>query len=174
MGVMKVPSLLPLTTLVLVGALAACSHSTLNSPSLAPRAAEAIDPRLPVERALIERPVSESLCQRLARLVAQARAGDGAYRAALGPAERAAAAAGPSRSESWVSAQLALSVLEAARAATPKALADIDAIAGEAVANKGAIGASDLAAVRAAADEAGALDQAQRATIARLSARIGR
>lgn len=168
---MKTPLLLPLA---FVGALTACSHSTLNPPSLAPRAAEAIDPRLPVERALIERPVSGSLHERLARLVAQARAGQATYRAALGPAERAASAAGPSRSESWVSAQQALSALEAARAATPKALADIDAIAGEAVTNKGAIGASDLAAVRSAADEAGALDRTQRATIARLNSRIGR
>ena len=171
---MKPPSLLPFATLLLVSTLVACSHSTLNSPSLAPRAAEAIDPRLPVERALVERPVSATLRERLAILSAQARAGDTALHAALGPAERAAAAAGAARSESWVSAQQALSALEVARAATPKALADIDAIAGEAVAKKGAIGASDLTAVRDAAEEAGALDRAQRATIARLNSRIGR
>ena len=141
---------------------------------VAARAAEAIDPRLPVARALVERPVGAALRDQLASLVRQARAGDAAYRAALGPAERAAAAAGPSRSESWVSAQQALSALEAARAATPKAMGDIDAIAGDAVANKGAIGASDFAAVQTAADEAGALDRAQRATIARLNSRIAR
>ncbi len=170
---MKAPSYLITATLPVIATLAACSHGTLNPPSLAPRAAEAIDPRLPVERALLERAVGADMRDRLAILVGQARAGDATYRTALGPAERAAAAAGPSRSESWISAQQALSALEAARAATPKAMAAIDAIAGDAVANKGAIGASDLAAVRAAADEAGTLDRAQRATIARLSARIG-
>ena len=114
------------------------------------------------------------LRDQLASLVGQARAGDAAYQAARGPAERAAAAAGPLRSESWISAQQALSALEAARAATLKAMGDIDAIAGDAVANKGAIGASDFIAVQAAADEAGALDRAQRATIARLNSRIAR
>ena len=168
---MKPPSLLPLAMLLL---LAGCSHGMLNPPSLAPRAAEAIDPRLPVERALVRRPASAGLRDRLASLLAQARAGEAAYRAALGAAERAAAAAGPARSESWVSAQQTLSALEVARAATPKALGDIDALAGEAVATKGAIGVSDLAAVQAAGEAAGALDKAQRATIARLSARIGR
>ncbi len=171
---MKALSPLRPVSLVALALLAACSHGSLNPPSLAPRAAEAIDPRLPVERALVERPVSAGLRDRLASLLAQARAGEAAYRAALGPAERAAAAAGPARSESWVSAQQALSVLEAARAATPKALGDIDAIAGEAVASKGAIGASDLAAVQAAGEKAGALDNRQRATISRLNARIER
>jgi hypothetical protein len=171
---MKPPSLRPFATFLLVGTLAACSHSTLNSPSLAPRAAEAIDPRLPVERALVERPAGAGLREQLATLLSRARAGDAAFHVALGSAERAAAAAGPARSESWVSAQQMLSALEAARAATPKALADIDAVAGEAVAKKGAIGTSDLAAVRGAAEEAGALDRAQRATIARLGSRIGR
>ena len=170
---MKAPTFLPVITL-LAAALAACSHGAPNPPSLAPRAAEAIDPRLPIERALVERSVGAGLRDQLASLVGQARAGDAAYQAARGPAERAAAAAGPLRSESWVSAQQALSALEAARAATPKAMGDIDAIAGDAVANKGAIGASDFIAVQAAADEAGALDRAQRATIARLNSRIAR
>jgi hypothetical protein len=171
---MKASSHLAVALLPVIASLAACSHGALDPPSLAPRAAEAIDPRLPVERAPVERPVGEGLRNRLANLVGQARAGDASYRAALGTAEHAAAAAGPWHSESWISAQQALSALEAARAATTKAMGDIDAIAGDAVANKGAIGASDLIAVQAAADEAGALDRAQRATIARLSARVGR
>ena len=154
--------------------LGACSHSTLNPPSLAPRAGEKIDPRVPVERALIERPMSSGVRERLATLLAQARSGDAAYRAALGPAQRAVAAAGPARSESWISAQVAMSALEAARSPTPAALSAIDAIAGEAVAAKGAIGASDLAAVQAAGAQAGAIDAEQRATIASLNARIAR
>ncbi|MEG3154495.1 hypothetical protein [Sphingomonas sp. RB1R13] len=154
--------------------LGACSHTTANSPSLAPRAAEKIDPRVPVERALTERPMSGGVRERLASLIAQARSGDAAYRAALGPAQRAVGAAGPARSESWISAQVAISALEAARSPTPAALSAIDAIAGEAVAAKGAIGASDLAAVQAAGTDAGAIDAEQRATIASLNARIAR
>lgn len=163
------PAALPL--LLLLGA---CSHSTLNPPSVAPRAAEKIDPRVPVERALTERPMSGGARERLASLIAQARSGDAAYRAVLGPAQRAVAAAGPARSESWISAQVAMSAVEAARSPTTAALSAIDAIAGEAVAAKGAIGASDLASVQAAGAEAGAIDAEQRATIASLNARIAR
>jgi hypothetical protein len=75
------PAVLPV--LLLLGA---CSHSTLNPPSLAPRAAEKIDPRVPVERALIERPMSGGIRERLASLMAQARSGNAAYRAAPGQA----------------------------------------------------------------------------------------
>jgi hypothetical protein len=167
--ILRHPAALPL--LLLLGA---CSHSTLAPPSLAPRAAEKVDPRVPVERALTERPMSGGVQERLASLIVQARSGDVAYRAALGPAQRAVAAAGPARSESWISAQVAMSALEAARSPTTAALGAIDAIAGEAVAAKGAIGASDLAAVQSAGAEAGAIDAEQRATIASLNARIAR
>lgn len=155
-------------------ALHGCTASKLTPPSLAPRAAEAIDPRLPVEHALVVRPISAGVGARLAALLGEARSGDAAFRAALGPAQRAAAGAGPARSEGWIAAQEALSATEAARAPTSRALSEIDAIAGAAVVGKGAIGASELAAVQAAADDVAAIDRTQRAAIGELSARLSR
>ena len=165
-------AVLPIAMLLLLAG--ACSAPRITPPSLAPRAAEAIDPRLPVERALVERPLRATVRERLAGFVLAARGGEAAFRAALGPAQRAAAAAGPPRSERWIVAQQALSAAEAARAATPKALGDIDALAAGSIAADEGIGASDLAATGAAAAEVGAIDQAQRREIAALSARIGR
>ena len=170
-GAMKFSPALPAVLISL--AATGCSAPHMDPPSLAPRSAEAIDPRVPVSRALIERPVGILLRARLAQYLSDARAGDAAFRAALGPAQRAAAAAGPGRSESWIAAQQALSALEAARAATPKALSNIDAMAGADIKAQGGIGAEDLAAIEAAAAEAGALDTRQRREIAALSARIG-
>jgi hypothetical protein len=169
---MKSPAL-PFTLLCSLCAAGGCSSPKIAPPSLAPRLAEAIDPRLPVERALVERPVAAGLTGRLTELLAEARSGEAAFRWALGAAHRAAAVAGPLRSESWIAAQEALSALEAARAPTPKALADIDALAGTEIKARNGIGADDLAAIRQAAAEAGALDAAQRGEIAALNARIG-
>ncbi|HKC03543.1 MAG TPA: hypothetical protein VKC17_09600, partial [Sphingomicrobium sp.] len=77
-------------------------------PSLLPRAAEAIDPRVPVERPLNDRPVNAALAARLAELVSQARAGDAAFGPAAAEAERLAGVSGEARSEAWVAAQEAL------------------------------------------------------------------
>lgn len=163
--------LVAVITLCLAGA--GCSSPKITPPSLAPRAAEAVDPRLPVERALVVRPVAAGLRGRLAELTAEARTGEAAFRGALGAAQRAASAAGPARSESWIAAQQALSALEAARAPTTRALSDIDALAGADIKARNGIGADDLAAIQDAATEAGALDAAQRREIASLNARIG-
>src|SRR6059058_860208 len=90
--------------------LSACAFPGGPYPSLQPRAAEAIDPRVPVERPMNERPVTPALASRLAELVAQARSGDAAFAPAADQAERLAAAAGAPQSEGWVAAQQALSV----------------------------------------------------------------
>ena len=160
-----------MATLALLGG---CSRGKLTPPSLAPRAAETIDPRLPVEHVIVQRPVDAALRARLSVLLSNARAGEAAFRSALGPAAHAASVAGTPHSEGWITAQELLSALEAARAATPKALSDIDALAGETVKASGGIAAADLAAIQASADEAGALNRHQVAEIATLSARIGR
>ncbi|MEO7786462.1 MAG: hypothetical protein ABIR77_01365 [Sphingomicrobium sp.] len=161
------------SALLLLLLAAGCSAPRISPPSLAPRASEAIDPRVPVERALVVAPVAAGLHERLAALLSQARDGEAAFRAALGPAQRTAAAAGAARSESWIAAQLALSAAEAARAPTTRAMSDIDALGGAEIRTRGGIGAEDLAAIDAAAAEAGALDAAQRRALAALSARIG-
>ncbi|MCA1654816.1 MAG: hypothetical protein LC656_11805 [Sphingomonadales bacterium] len=120
----------------------------------------------------MQRPVDAGVRSRLAALIDEARAGEAAFRMAYGPAERAAGAAGAPQSESWIAAQELLSALEAARAPTSRAVGEIDALAGERVHGTGGIGASDLTAIRAAADEVGALDQRQAAEIKALTARL--
>src|SRR6185312_3593513 len=85
------------------------------SPSLQPRAAEAIDPRVPVTRPMNERPVSPALASRLAALVAQARSGEAAFDGPASEAERLAASAGAPQSDGWIEAQEALTAAIAAR-----------------------------------------------------------
>ena len=162
--------LLPLT---LTFVLAACSTSKLTPPSLAPRAAEKIDPRVPVERVIAAHAVATGFSSRLVDLVAEARSGDSAFRAAIGPAQRAAGAASTRYSDSWVVAQQALSVAQAARTPTTRALTEIDAIAGEAIKAKGGIGPEDLAAIEAAAREVGAIDERQTSELKAIGDRLG-
>ena len=154
-------------------AIAGCSTPPNAAPSLAPRAAETIDPRVPVVPAPDTRPVSPAVAARLSQLIAQANAGAGAFRAAAAEAERLAAAAGPRESESWIVAQQALSAAVAARAPTTRALGDIDAVGAEALAARGGLAPADLAAIEAAAAEVAALDRAQAQVIDALQRRLG-
>jgi hypothetical protein len=165
-------SLLPL--LLTTTFVAGCSRSALDPPSLAPRAAESIDPRLPVEHKLVEKPADPNLRRQLDALVAEARAGDGAFQTALGPAERAASAAGAAQSEGWIAAQEALSALEAARAPTARAVASIDALTGDRIHSVGDLGASDRAMIEQAEHTVRALDERQSARIKALTGRLGR
>ena len=108
--------------------LSACSAPGGPYPSLQPRAAEAIDPRIPITKPMNERPVSPVLASRLAALVNEARSGNAAFEGPASEAERLAAAAGAPHSDSWITAQEALTAAIAARKATATALSDIDAI----------------------------------------------
>lgn len=160
--------------LTLVAALGACSSPGGPYPSLAPRPAEAIDPRVPVERPINDRPVTAALAARLAELVAEARSGEAAFDSHASEAEHLAAAAGPPQSGSWVAAQQALSAAVAARAPTATAIGDIDALGANALHTQGGIAPNDLAAIQGAAAEAGALDQRQADRIKALQQRLGR
>jgi GNAT superfamily N-acetyltransferase len=153
--------------------LAGCSAAPGPGPSLAPRSAESIDPRVPVVRSVVERPADPALTGRLAELVRAARQGEGAFAVASGQAERLTAAAGARQTESWIVAQQALSAAVAARAPATRALADVDAIAAEALARQRGIAPADLAAIEAAAREIGAVDRRQAEIIDRLQARLG-
>ncbi|MEO5611638.1 MAG: hypothetical protein ABIT68_02565 [Sphingomicrobium sp.] len=157
----------------LIVATAGCTTPSGPAPSLAPRSAEAIDPRVPVVAAVDQRPADRALAAQLAGLIGQARTGDSAFAAAAGEAQRLATTAGPPQSESWVVAQEALSVAVAARAPTTRALSDIDEIAGAAVVKQGGMAPADLAAVEAAAAEVGAIDRRQAETIDSLQRRLG-
>ena len=162
--------LLPLASLLTI---AACTAPAVNAPSLAPRAAEAIDPRLPITEAAPSGPASPALVARLDALVGQARQGDAAFQAAAGEAERLAAAAGNPQSESWVVAQQALSAAVAAREAVTQALGDIDGLGSAELASKGSVSPADQAALAAAAATVGAIDRRQSDLIDRLQRRLG-
>jgi len=154
-------------------AAAACTSPVVLAPSLAPRSAEAIDPRLPIPPAPPAAPAGAALRARLAELVAQARAGDQAFASAAAEAERLAAVAGEAQSESWIAAQQALSLAVAARGQTTRALGDIDEIAATALANRGGIAPGDLAAIEQAAAEAAAIDARGAARVEAIQARLG-
>jgi len=154
-------------------ALGACSSGDGRYPSLAPRAAEAIDPRLPVVRPMNDRPVNASLASQLASLVAQARAGEAAFEPAVTNAEQLASAAGARQSESWIMAQEALSAAVAARKPTAMALADVDALGATALQTYGGIAPSDLSAIQAAAAEIARLDERQAGRISAIQRQLG-
>ena len=154
-------------------AIGGCAAPKGSYPSLEPRAAEAIDPRVPIPSEVIVGPADVILSAHLAALIDQAHAGDSAFRGAVSDAERLAAAAGAMQSESWISAQQALSAAQAARGPTTRALGDIDALASTALEKQGGIQAGNLAAIRAAAAKVSTIDNAQAARIEAIEDRLG-
>ena len=164
---MRSVALLPI---ILLGA---CSTAGGPYPSLQPRAAEQIDPRVPVVRPMNDRPVSPALASRLAALVDQARGGNAAFDDAAATAEMLASGAGAPQSESWISAQEALTAAIAARKATAQALGDIDEIAATALQNQRGIAPNDLAAIQSAAGEVAAIDGRQAERIDAIQRRLG-
>jgi hypothetical protein len=159
--------------LLQLAALSACAAPGGPYPSLQPRAAEAIDPRLPVVRPMNERPVAPALASKLSALVDQAETGNAAFETAASGAERLAAGAGAPQSESWIAAQQALTAAIAARSATANALGDIDAIAATALQTQGGIAPNDLNAIQSAAAQVGAIDQRQADRIRAVQRRLG-
>ncbi|MEO6434132.1 MAG: hypothetical protein ABIO29_09195 [Sphingomicrobium sp.] len=160
----------PFLAAVVIGG---CSPVGGPYPSLQPRAAEAVDPRLLVPEVVNDRPVSVGLAARLSSLVAEARRGDDAFAPAAATAERLAASAGPPQSESWIAAQQALSAAQAARQPTAQAMGDVDALAAGKLADNGGIAPNDLKAINDAAATIGRIDSRQQAVIAATLARLG-
>jgi hypothetical protein len=159
--------------LLLIVALSGCTVPGGPYPSLAPRAAEAIDPRVPVVRPRNDRPAGAALTARLAALVDQAQSGDAAFDAAVAEAERLAANAGAPQSEGWIAAQEALTAAIAARKPTANALGDIDEIGATALQTQRGIAPNDLAAIRSAAERVSAMDRRQAERIDAIQKRLG-
>jgi hypothetical protein len=155
--------------------LSACSTASSGpQPSLAPRAAEAIDPRVPIPNTVPSGPVDAALAGRLDALVGQARGGVSKFETKRADAERLAAAAGPTASESWIAAQQALSLLVEQFGVTTKAASEIDALAASRIEGQHWIRPADQQAIAAAAAEVGAINEAQAAVISRLRDRLAR
>ena len=150
-----------------------CSAPGGPFPSLQPRAAEAVDPRLPVDRPMNARPVNGALAATLGQLVAKAHAGDAAFAPAIAEAERIAANSGAAHCEGWIAAQEALTAAIAARRPTATALGDIDDLAGGKLETQGGMAPSDFAAVKAAADEVSAIDQRQATRVKAVQLQLG-
>jgi len=154
-------------------ALSACSAPGGPYPSLQPRSAEAIDPRVPVVRPMNDRPVNASLAARLAALVDQAQSGNAAFEGAASQAERLVAAAGAPQSESWIAAQVALTAAIAAQKPTATALGDIDGIAATALRTQRGIAPNDLEAIKRAQSLVGSLDEQQAERIRAAQRQLG-
>jgi hypothetical protein len=154
--------------------LAACSSPGRGPyPSLQPRAAEAIDPRIQPVRPINDRPVSATLAAQLAALVDQARSGEAAFEPAVASAERLAASAGATHSEGWIAAQQALSAAIAARTPTASAQADIDALGARMLQTQGGIAPNDLKAINSAAGQVSSIARGQTDRIAAIQRRLG-
>ena len=154
-------------------AMNACAPQSGLTSSLQPRAAEAIDPRVPIHGPVNDRPVSATLAARLSELVAQARSGDAAFTPAIEQAEQMAASAGSPQTESWVAAQQALSAAVSARGPTTRAIGDIDALGANMLQTNGGLAPADLAAIQSAGAEVGAIDRRQAQRIEAIQQRLG-
>jgi hypothetical protein len=164
---MRLPPFMPLLLLT------ACSSAGGPYPSLQPRAAEAIDPRVQPVRPINDRPVTPELSARLATLVSQARSGEAAFGPAAANAERLAAAAGEPRTEGWIAAQEALSAAIGAREPTALAQADIDALGATRLQVQGGIAPNDLKAIESASGEVASIARGQTDRIAAIQRRLG-
>lgn len=159
--------------LPLIALVAGCNAGEQVAPSLAPRASETIDPRLPVGEPVVIGAPSAALAAELAGLVRLAESGDRAFAEVIGRAEQLAASAGGKASESWVAAQQALSAAVSARGPTTRALGDIDTLAARRVAATGWIDPSDRAAIERTAAAIAAIDRRQAERIRGVESRLG-
>jgi len=153
---------------------AGCTPATSPEPSLAPRPAEAIDPRLPIPDEAPAGTTDPALASRLSALVADVRSGLPAFEAREAEAARLAAAAGPQASEGWIAAEQALSRLIEQHGVTTRAAADIDALASSRLERQRWISPADRQAISAAAAEVDAINARQADAIDRLKDRLGR
>jgi len=140
-------------------------------PSLAPRPAEKAYAEDAEERKPVPQPDDPALAGEIDRLLAEARAGGAEFDSALPAAQSAAGAAGAAGSDSWIEAQQALSRLEAARARTTAAQADLDRLAVERT-GAGTLGSGDSERLRRATEEMQALADSQADRLQRLGASL--
>ena len=153
---------------------AGCSTSPGPEPSLGPRAAEAIDPRLPILETAPTGSVDPALAAQLQALVSTALAASPAFDARAAEANRLAAAAGPMASESWVAAEQALSRLVEQYGETTRVAGDIDALAANRLEGQRWVSPADRSAIAAAAAEVAAISDPQAAAIDRLTDLLAR
>lgn len=166
---MRISSLL-LISAALLG-LSACGQP-LQAPSLLPRAVEKQPIDMPVaEASEAQTPVDPALQAAIAKQVAAAQAGDQEFAGRRAAAEQAVAkASGKAQgSEDWVQAQEAITALESARTQVRDAAGAIDALRDDPA--NGTSG--NRAAIDAAAQQVGAIEQGESDTVAALTGKLG-
>lgn len=136
-------------------------------PSLAPRPAEKLYAEDAEERKPTPQPDDPALAAEIDRLLASGQAGAADFDSAFPAAESAAGRAGVAGSDAWIEAQQALSRLEAARARTTAAMADLDRLEVERT-SAGTLGEGDSERLRRASAELQALADAQADRLQRL------
>ena len=151
-------------------ALAGCAADG-DYPSLAVRPGEVEQAADLPERQPTPIPADAALTGDIERLLADARRGAAEFEAALPAAQAAVGRAGGAGSDSWVEAQQAVSRLEAARAATTRALADLDSLALQR-AEAGRLGGEDRARLEALIAEVQGLADSQADRVRRLEAAL--
>ena len=161
------------TSIILLMLLSACASGNAP-PSLLPRAAEAIDPRIPIVKPMNDRPVDAALAGNLAELVRQALSGDAMFQPAAAEAQRLAEAAGPAQTESWIAAEQALTRAIATRDVTVRALGDIDALGANRLQANAGLAPNDLEAIKHAGAEVGAIDERQARAIKAIQDQLAR
>ena len=166
--------MLRLTLIIALPLVAGCSIATSPEPSLAPRSAEAIDPRIPIADQTPAGTVDPALAGRLSELVSTVRSAAPAFEAREAEASRLAAAAGPAASESWIAAEQALSRLVAQYGVTTAAAADIDGLAARRLEAQRWITPAERHAIEAAASDVGAISARQAEAIDRLKNQLAR
>ena len=159
---------LPILLVLLAASLAGCVARG-PFPSLALRPAEQEDwSEEPVHAAPVVAD-DASIRSRIASLLADARTGVRAFDADLQAAERATARIGPEGSDSWIEAQQAISRLQASRARTDEAEAELNQLR---LARAGQpTSAADLAALDSAIEEVHALSERQQSQLNRVNRR---
>jgi hypothetical protein len=143
--------------------------TAVDAPSLSPRPAEKLPVDPPAPYAEAAEPVDPALAGRLAPIVAQAEEGHRGFTAARQAAEKAAAAAGKSGSESWIVAQQALSALDATRGPVQQAESALDAIR----VDPAYAGPGNRAAIDAAGTRIQALVDEESSVMAGLATKLG-
>ena len=161
-----------LSLLILAIATAGCSARGIY-PSLAPRATEGIDPRVPINPVPSTGTLDPRTSAALSQAVSAARGGVAEFNRLASAAEALAARAGPRQSESWIAAQQALSALGAQHGVTTNAAATVDALAAEAIAQRRWLTPATQTAIEGAALEVGAINDAQSALIDQIGKRLG-
>ncbi len=156
-------------------ALAACLDRG-EYPSLKPRAFElAHATTAPLPPAPPAPPARPEIVARTAALARQAREGQSAFAIELARTRPVVARAGAADSESWITAQEAVSGLEASRSPSVVAMAELDVLNLSGVDAAGLkFGENDFAAVRAAADQVDAIVTAQARDIAALTGSLAK